>query len=448
MAGGSGAASGTLSASSDAMSYLSYLGNVPGSGWHAGWRPQVHLASTTAGSTTVPGQRPALRAVTNRPAAPGLIAFVVALVVVIARLLLLAHRNITDLMLVGDKYGNPAQLPRGVHVFHYTGYDGQFYYRMALDPANLHRTAFGITMDYWYRFVRIGYSALAWLVAGGQHSAVPYALIAINIVAMGVLGLLGGMLAHQAGRHAMWGLLLAGYFGLMTSLTRDLTEPLGAVCLLGGILAYRRRHPVLAALLFAYGCLTRETVLVAPVALGVMRLIEIARRRARPSLDDLAWVLPGVVFAGWEVVLKGATGFFPILSDGGKNASLPLSAGIRAVVHNFTHPTAAVGGAPGAVIIWDVEFLVLAVFAVAALLSLRATTVPVYERLALVLYVVEIFSLSPTNWNGYADLRSFVEVYLLAVLVLFATPRRRLGAFAACAAPILIAVAVYRTQIW
>jgi hypothetical protein len=408
----------------------------------------VHLASTTAGSTTVPGQRSALRAVTNRPAVPGLVAFVVALGVVIVRLLLLAHRNVTDLMLIGDKYTNPAQLPHGLHVFHYTGYDGQFYYRMALDPANLHRTASGITMDYMYRFVRIGYSALAWLVSGGQHSLVPYALVAINIVAMGVLGLLGGLLARESGRHALWGLLLAGYFGLMTSLARDLTEPLGAVCLLAGILAYRRRHPVLAAVAFAYGCLTRETVLVAPVALGIVRLIEIIRRRARPSLDDLAWVLPGVVFAGWEVVLKRATGAFPIVSDGGKNASFPLSAAIRAVVQNFTHPTATVGGAPGAVIIWDIEFLVLAVFAIAALLSLRATAVPVYERLAFVLYVVEIFSLSPTNWNGYADLRSFIEVYLLAVLILFATPLRRLRAFAACAAPILIAVAVYRTRIW
>jgi hypothetical protein len=408
----------------------------------------VHLASTTAGDTTVPGQRSALRAVTDRPAVPGVIAFVVALGVVIVRLVAMFGGDVTELMLVGRKYSHPAQLPHGVYIFHYSGYDGQFYYRMALDPANLHQTAFGITMDYPYRFIRIGYSALAWLVSGGQHSLVPYALVAINVVAIGVLGLLGGLLARESGRHAMWGLLLAGYFGLMTSLARDLTEPLGAVCLLAGILAYRRRHPVLAAVAFACGCLTRETVLIAPVALGIVRLIEIARRRARPSLDDLAWVLPGVVFAGWEGVLKGATGAFPIFSDGGKNASFPLWAGIRAVAHNFTHPAAVVGGAPGAVIIWDVEFLVLAVFAIAALRSLRATTVPVYERLALVLYVVEIFSLSPTNWNGYADLRSFIEVYLLAVLILFATPGRRLKAFAACAAPVLITIAVYRTVVW
>ena len=98
-------------------------------------------------------------------------------------------------------------------------------------------------------------------------------------------------------------------------------------------------------------------------------------------------------------------------------------------------------------IIWDIEFAVLVLFAVAALTSLRATTIPVYERLAFVLYIVEIFCLAPTNWDGYADLRSFVEVYLFAVLVLFGAARRRLAAFAACAAPLVILVAVYRIQI-
>ena len=408
----------------------------------------MQLASTTAGEATEPNQRLTLRSAADQPAAAGVIAFVAALAVVVARLVLLAGRDVTGFMLVGNEFTDPARLPDKVHVFAYSGYDGQFYYRMALDPANLHRTAFGITMDYPYRFVRIGYSALAWVISAGQHSFVPLALVAINIVALGVLGLLGGMLARESGRHAMWGLLLAGYFGLMTGVSRDLTEPLGAVCLLAGILAYRRRHPVLAAAAFAYGCLTRETVLVAPIALAIVRLVQIARRRARPSADDLAWLIPGAVFAVWEVVLEAATGVFPILSDGGKNAGLPLLAAVRAVVHNFVHPTALIYGAPGAVIIWDLEIIVLAVFALAALWSLRATTAPVYERVAFLLYLVEMVSLAPTNWDGYADLRSFVEVYLLAVIILLATPRRRLAAFAALAAPLVLTVAIYRTQIW
>ena len=102
-------------------------------------------------------------------------------------------------MRIGTVYGNPARVPHGVFVLpRSTGYDGQFYYRLALDPANLHQTAFGITMDAPYRFMRIGYSALAWLVSLGQRTAVPYALAAINVAALGALGYLGGLLAREA----------------------------------------------------------------------------------------------------------------------------------------------------------------------------------------------------------------------------------------------------------
>jgi hypothetical protein len=408
----------------------------------------VDLASTTAGDATLTDRRLGFRAAMDRPAAAGVVAFVAALAAVGLRVILVFHGDITGPILVGNTYSNPAQLPAGVQIFPYPGYDGQFYYRMALDPANLHPAAFGLTMDYPYRFIRIGYSALTWLISAGQHPAVPFALVAVNVVALGALGLLGGILAQQSGRHPLWGLLVAGYPGLITGLDRDLTEPLGAVCLLAGIVACRRRQPLLAAAAFAYGCLTRETVLVAPVALAVVRLVQMVRRRARPSAADLAWVIPGAVFVAWEAVLKAATGAFPILSDGGRNAGTPLSPAIQAIAHNFTHPTAPIGGAPGAVIIWDLEFIVLAVFAVGALLSLRATTVPVYERAAFLLYLAEIFCLAPTNWDGYADLRSFVEVYLLAGLILLGTPRRRLAGFAACAVPLLAMVAAYRTQIW
>ena len=159
----------------------------------------MQLASTTSGDAAAPGRRPALRAVTDRPAVPGIIVFVAALAAIEGRLVLLAHRNITDLLRIGTVYGNPGQVPRGAYVFaRSTGYDGQFYYRLALDPANLHSTAFGITMDAPYRFMRIGYSALAWLLSLGQHAAVPYVLVAINVAALAALGYLGGVLAQQA----------------------------------------------------------------------------------------------------------------------------------------------------------------------------------------------------------------------------------------------------------
>jgi hypothetical protein len=272
-------------------------------------------------------------------------------------------------------------------------------------------------------------------------------MVVINLLSVGAIAYLGGRLAQEAGRHALWGLLLAGYFGLATSVARDLTEPLAAACLVGAILAYRHRHWLTAAGLFAFAGLTRETALVAPFALAIVRLVAMARRRTRPGREDLVWLIPALFFVAWEVVLRLATGQIPIFLDSGKNAGAPFVAAVMAIGHNFGDVIRGVPGAPGAIIIWDLELLVLAGFAVMALYSLRATTVPLYERVALVLYIIEIFCLSPTNWDGYADLRSFVEVYLLATLVLLATPRRKLIWFAAAAGPMFATVLVYRTMV-
>ncbi|HEY2277822.1 MAG TPA: hypothetical protein VGI00_05665 [Streptosporangiaceae bacterium] len=377
---------------------------------------------------------------------PGLIAAVVATAEVVVRLVVKLHGKVAGLPLVGNVYGHPGHVPAGMVVFPYSGYDGQFYYRMALAPDGLQRTMYGVSIDSTYRFVRIGYPALAWLLSAGQHPAVPYVLVVINVLSLAAIATLGAMFAQEAGRHALWGLLLAGYFGFATGVARDLTEPLAAAFLLAGLLAYRRRLPLAAAGLFAAAALTRETALIAPVALAVTRLVGMARRRTRPGLTDLAWVVPAVAFAVWEVVLKLATGEVPIVQDSGKNAGAPFVAPFAAIGHNFSHLTTSIQGAPGAVLIWDLEFLVLMLFAVTALFALRTSTVPVYERVALVLYVLEIFSLSPTNWDGYADLRSFVEVYLLATLILFAAPRR-LMLFAGTAGPMFLTIAVYRTMI-
>ena len=108
------------------------------------------------------------------------------------------------------------------------------------------------------------------------------------------------MFARDSGRHALWGLAFAAYFGLVISVGRDTAEPLAEACMLGGLLAYRRSKPVLATVLFALGAITRETILLAPAAIAVTRLVDMARRRARPGLADLTWVVPAAAYGIWN----------------------------------------------------------------------------------------------------------------------------------------------------
>ena len=384
-----------------------------------------------------------LAALTNRPAVAALIAELAAVAFTLVRWQTWAHGNISRFILVGRHFATLSQLPPSMPVAKTYGYDGQFFYRLAINPLNFHHTAYGITMDRPYRYMRIGYPALTWLVSLGQRDLIPVMLVVVNIAAIGALGYLGAVFAVQSGRHALVGLLIPGYFGLLTSLSRDTAEPLAAVCLLAALLAIRSRRPVLAAALLAYGALTRETVMVAVAAIAILRVIGMLRGRARPGREDLAWAVPAVTFAAWQVVLKAATGSVPLLADGGRNAGTPFIAPLEAFRHNLAHIHLHQFEQYD---LWFLELAILVCFSVAALLCLRATSAPGHERLAFVLYLVEICVVTPSTWNSLdSDMRSFIEVYLLAVIILLGTPRRTLGAWllpsmAALTIPALIVI--------
>ena len=385
----------------------------------------MQLTSTTDASASARTVGGSLLARLNQPIATGLIAFIAWFAFVIARWQTWAHGHITLFIMSGVKYSHPAQMsPRISHVTK-AGYDGQFYYRLALNPFNWHQTAYGITMDHNYRYTRLGYPVVAWILSLGQHHLVPTVLVVINLVCVGIIGWLGGKFARESARHALWGLLFVAYFGLVISVGRDTSEPLADACMLGGLLAYRHSRYVLAALLVTYGVITNEPILVLAGSIARTRLYEMFRRRARPGMADLVWVLPGAAYLllqGIEhVVVKGRAGG---VADATANLTLPFKALVPAVyrdIHlmSWTHL--------GMYDINLIEFIALAAFVVAGLLVLRSTTAPLHERVAFVGFVlVEMVIASGQFWDSvFGDGRTYIDAFLLAVIMLLATPSTR-----------------------
>jgi hypothetical protein len=282
-------------------------------------------------------------------------------------------------------------------------------------------------------------------VSLGQHQFVPVALVAINLVCVAAMAVLGGMFARESGRHALWGLAFAAYFGLVISVGRDTAEPLAEACMLGGLLAYRRSKPVLTACLFAVGAVTRETILFAAAAIAVTRLVAMARRQVRPGLADLAWVVPACVYGIVELAVHFVVkGEFPLLANSNRNLTAPFTAMIDAFKFDIGHINTA---HLSPIDIALLEYATLGVFIVAGLAVLLVTTAPAHERLAFVFFVLQLGLLSSQIWTStFGEGRSLIEPYLMALVMLLATPRqylswRYLGLITACALPVLAVVA-------
>ena len=408
----------------------------------------MQLTSTSEEDRSLRQSPPSLWSRLNRPLVPGVIAFLGWLGFALARWQIWAKGHLSLFIMAGHVYTHRAQLPRGLLLVPSAGYDGQFYYRLALDPANWHATAFGITMDQSYRYTRIGYPLLAWIFSLGQHQLVPVVLVALNLLAVGAMALLGGMFARESGRHALWGLAFVAYFGLVISVGRDTAEPLAEACLLGGLLAYRRGTSpmyLLATALFTFGAITRETILFAPAAIAVTRLIAMARRQAAPGLADLTWVVPAVGYGLVEVAVHFVVkGEFPLLANSSRNLTVPFTALVDALKYDAAHINTA---HLSPIDISLLEYATLAIFIFAGLAVLFVTTAPAHERIAFVFFVLQLGLLSSQIWTStFGEGRSLIEPYLMALVLLIATPRRYLnwpylGMIAACVLPALLVVA-------
>ena len=161
------------------------------------------------------------------------------------------------------------------------GYDGQYYFALAADPAHAH--------DYMEGregvvYSRVFYPAVARAASAGSVTALPYSMLVINLVAV-LAGTAAVALWFVKRGLPPWPALLYGLCpGLIVTVFRDLTEPLAFGLAALAVLAFDRtgttRRLVLSAVLFALAVLTRETIV--PFALaGAAALLLYDRRRVQ-----------------------------------------------------------------------------------------------------------------------------------------------------------------------
>jgi hypothetical protein len=194
------------------------------------------------------------------------------------------------------------------------GYDGQYYFGLAADPVHA-RDYMGGRAGVVYS--RVFYPALARATSLGSVKALPYAMLVINLIAVGAGTFAVGLWLRRRGVTPWWAVLFGLYPGLIFSVFRDLTEPLSfALAALGMLFldAHNRRRLLVAGGFFALALLTRETTM--PFALAGAAVLLLADRRAADTWRSWAvWRRPLAFVAAtcgpllvWRVIVQAVLG--------------------------------------------------------------------------------------------------------------------------------------------
>ncbi|HKQ73842.1 MAG TPA: hypothetical protein VJ810_08960 [Blastocatellia bacterium] len=333
-------------------------------------------------------------------------------------MLLRSGFDASSFVTAGDKYCDPSLVPKNLTVLKSSaGYDGQFYYRLALDPFTSKRTDFGITLDIpSFRHQRILYPFLSWALSAGNAGLLPWIMLLINYAALCLLGWLGGVYAQTLKQHALWGIFLPLIPAALLSLTRDLVELLEVSLLLSSLLLLRRGKQFWGAILLTLAALTKESAL---LVAGAAMLSQVAGRRGEKK-EPIHWhyfTLPIVTFLIWQMALLINWQELPFLA-GKMNIGVPFSGFISFFLDasNLQTPLQR-RSFP--------ELMLLIAFAFGVIYHIRSSAASFHEALSWFFYGALALSYSRVIWiEDWAYLRAVSEFCVLGMIIVIGAGSR------------------------
>ncbi len=187
------------------------------------------------------------------------------------------------------------------------GYDGQLFLAIAMDPllTNPHTVA---SLDNpRYRYRRILFPALGYLLSLGHRPLVPFALVLLNACCLlALVAVIGRML--KSSLQPVWGaVFVLGIPGYWCSLLLTTSDLLAAVLLALSLSLYMGNRYKALALCYGLAALTHETML---VVVGSLAIPLLARRQWRDAAMVLSGCIPALLwnaFVLWHLPFDGST---------------------------------------------------------------------------------------------------------------------------------------------
>lgn len=311
------------------------------------------------------------------------------------------------LVVAGDQYTDARRVPLPVE-HHSAGYDGQFYYRLAMNPFTHQWSERGIRLDVpTYRQQRIFMPLIVWILSAGRTRAVAPLFLILNIVSVGLLAWSSARLVEESGANAWWSAAAWMYPGWIITMTRDCAEILEVALLVTMILLVRRKRNAFATAAATCAALTKETALIAIAAMAI----------AAPALLIAIAAQLGMKFAlfrVWHAAPSLGTGHF----------TFPFAGLVRSFSLARPYP-----------ILTTAEVAALVAFAGIVAMSWRRA--PLLHVVAFALYIPLIAILDEGFWReDWSFLRATSEYWVLGGII---------GAMARSRAALMLTIAMWCT---
>ncbi|MDJ0844294.1 AZOBR_p60025 family cell surface glycopolymer formation protein [Crocosphaera sp.] len=178
------------------------------------------------------------------------------------------------------------------------GYDGQQFLSLALDPFLQNPETINSLDHPIYRYRRILYPLLSYILGLGNHHLIPYIMVGINAISIIVIVALTHFYFkydNVSKFQSLFTLCIPGVWMVLSLGTADLFS---SVFLIASFYCYRYEKYKLTALFISLGCLTRETLLIVWFALFLTSLIQ---RRFKQIQCLLYGLIPPIL---WTVYIS------------------------------------------------------------------------------------------------------------------------------------------------
>lgn len=284
------------------------------------------------------------------------------------------------------------------------GYDGQQFLSLAFDPF-LRNAETIATLDHpIYRYRRILYPLISYLLSFGNQTLIPYIMVAINYLSIiGIVWIIS--LYFKLNQEQKWQPLLTLCIpGVWIVLSLGTADLLSSLLLILSFYCYRYSRPIWTAVTISLASLTRETLLLIWLAMLLTSILQNKKEQRKQLL--WAWIPPFL----WTIYIS----------------FLHLPGAVR-VKANFGYPFMGIyekfisifmGGFQAENLFEAYSFiLILIIFITIFIISARNRRDNQLIQLSTLLYGTMFVISSMTILSYYLDYsRVFMDVYFLLIL--------------------------------